>query len=60
MIIVYFETDVEPMRRTAEIVAVFQDDDVYNACVPTLEKLAKKKKMILTESMEEEAWPVNA
>lgn len=55
MIIVYFETDVEPMRRTAEIVAVFQDDDVYNACVPTLEKLAKKKKMILTESMEEEA-----
>lgn len=34
---VYFESSV-----TAEAVAVFDDEETYNACYPALKKIAKK------------------
>ena len=55
MIIAYFESGSH-----AELVGIFNDEDAFNACAPALKKLAGKHRMILTESMEEEAWPVNA
>lgn len=33
----------------AERVAVFADDEIYNLCVPALERYAKKNGKILTE-----------
>ena len=43
---VYFESN-----STAELVATFNDEEIYIACVPALEKLAKKNKMMLSESV---------
>ena len=42
----YFESN-----STAELVATFNDEEIYIACVPALEKLAKKHKMMLSESV---------
>lgn len=42
---VYFESSSH-----AEIVAYFNDEETYMACLPSLEKLAKKNRMIVTES----------
>ena len=49
MVKVYFET-----QRTAELVAVFDEETIYNGCLPTLEKLAKEIGMFVTESIEDE------
>jgi hypothetical protein len=48
MIKVFFES-----KYHAEEVATFTDEDVYNTCLPLLKKLAKKGRMIVTESVEE-------
>jgi DNA-binding phage protein len=45
---VYFESSV-----CAFLVAVFEDEETYAACTPALEKLARKKGMIVTESIGE-------
>lgn len=49
MIVAYFET---PNHGHAEAVGFFKSEEVYMACVPALEKQAKKIGMILTESCE--------
>jgi len=46
MIKVYFES-----KSTSEQIAWFEDEETYMACVPSLEKLAKEHRMILTESI---------
>tara|TARA_R100000231_G_scaffold119285_1_gene89405 strand:+ start:1612 stop:1782 length:171 start_codon:yes stop_codon:yes gene_type:complete len=48
---VYFET---PKGSHAEKVATFTDEEYFDACYPTLEKIAKKHGYILTESFIEE------
>ena len=51
MIIVYFET-TQP--AAAEIVAIFDDEETYNVCFPSLEILAKKHHWdIITESVDD-------
>lgn len=47
MVVVYFET---PNHSYAEIVAVFDSEDLYNACYQALEKKAKEAGMVVTES----------
>jgi hypothetical protein len=49
MIKVYFETE-----NYSELVAVFANEDLYVACVPTLELAASLSNSTLTESVEEE------
>ena len=46
MITVYFE-----YKTGAEIVATFQTEELYIACLPILEEEADKRGCILTESM---------
>lgn len=46
MIEVYFESGSH-----AELVAVFQSEDLYMACLPILEQRAKESNMIVTESV---------
>jgi len=48
---VYFET---PKGSYAEEIATFNDEETYDACYPILEKIAKKYRYILTESLIEE------
>lgn len=51
MIKVYFETE---NGSYAELVAIFDNEETYAACLPALEKLAKKNRMPkVTESVEE-------
>ena len=49
MVVVYFET---PNNSYAEIVAVFDSEEMYNICFPALEKKAKEVNMIVTEGAE--------
>jgi hypothetical protein len=49
MITVYFET-----KNYSEIVATFEDEEVYICCLPALEGLAKGRGMFVTESVTEE------
>ena len=47
MIKVYFEN-----KCHAVLVAIFDDEEIYNACLPTLEKQAKEQKFDkVTESL---------
>ena len=46
MILVFFESD-----NHSELRAVFESDEDYNKCVPTLEKMAADEGMIVTESV---------
>lgn len=46
MIKVYFESG-----RHAELVATFESESVYMACLPILEVLASEQRMIVTESI---------
>lgn len=46
MIKVYFET-----KHSAELIAVFESEEIYNLCVPALEQEAEKRGMTLTESV---------
>lgn len=48
MIVVYFESSAH-----AEIVAAFVDSELYNLCLPILEKAAQDARMIVTESVKE-------
>ena len=50
---VYFETDDIPLRRSAEMVARFNSEEVYDLCFPALKKFAKKHGLIVTESVDE-------
>ena len=38
----------------AELIAVFPNEEVYEACMDALDKYAAKARMIVTESVEEE------
>lgn len=49
MVKVYFESGSH-----AELVAIFDSEELYIACLPTLEEEAKKNNMFVTESIEEE------
>lgn len=49
MVKVYFESKVH-----AELVAIFDSEETYMLCLPTLEKAAKKARMIVTESVQDE------
>ena len=52
MVKVYFELD---NGKYAELVAIFDDEETYDACLPALEKLAKKNNFdLVTESIDEE------
>lgn len=46
-ITVYMES-----RSHAEVVAIFEDEVVYNACVGGLMKLAQKQGLVLTENID--------
>lgn len=48
MIRVYFESNAH-----AELVATFESEELYMACLPTLEKLASWQRMIVTETIDE-------
>lgn len=45
---VYFESDSH-----AELVATFETEDLYIACLPALKRKAKQDRMIVTETIEE-------
>lgn len=49
MVKVYFETP-----NTAELVAIFDNEETYERCFPALGKLAKEIDMFVTESIEDE------
>jgi len=46
MVNVYFETS-----STAELVARFADEETYMECLASLEKLAKQRRMHVSESV---------
>ena len=48
MIKVYFESPIY-----AELVAIFDNEETYLKCLPSLESLAKERVMIITESIDE-------
>jgi hypothetical protein len=48
MIRVYFESNAH-----AELVATFESEELYMSCLPTLERLASKQRMIVTETIDE-------
>jgi hypothetical protein len=48
MIKVYFES-----KNHAELVATFENESIYIACLPTLKKVAKSQGMEVTESIDE-------
>jgi hypothetical protein len=52
-IIVYFET---PKFSHAEVVAQFASEELYEACLPTLEKYAQENGGVVTESMREDEY----
>lgn len=49
MITVYFES-----KWHGEKVATFESEQLYHACLPMLEKMAKQDRMIVSESYDEE------
>lgn len=46
MIKVYFES-----KGHSELVATFEEEDIYMACLPSLEELAAKHRMVVTEEV---------
>lgn len=48
MIRVYFESNAH-----AELVATFESEELYNACLPILEKTASEQRMVVTETIDE-------
>ena len=50
MVVVRFET---PTNSYAEVVAVFDNEKMYEAVLPTLIQIAKENRMIVTESIKE-------
>lgn len=49
-VVVYFET---PKALHAEVVAQFNSEELYMACLPTLEQIAKQDGLIVSESVRE-------
>jgi hypothetical protein len=49
MVKVYAESNCH-----AELIAVFPNEEVYDACSDALDRYAAKARMIITESVEEE------
>ena len=49
MIKVYAESN-----NHAELWATFETEEIYNLCLPIIEKIADRDGMIITESMENE------
>lgn len=54
MVKVYFET-----TSTAELVAVFDNEETYERCFPALERFANEIGMFITESIEDESALTN-
>lgn len=50
MVKVYIETE---NGSYAELIATFESEEAYNYCFPHLERFARSKGMILTESIDE-------
>ena len=50
-IIVYFENESPSF---GEVVAHFANEDIYNACLPALEKMANDCNMFVSESYRED------
>ena len=50
-IVVYFET---PKFNHAEVVAQFSSEELYEACLPALEKYASGNGWVVTESVRED------
>jgi hypothetical protein len=50
MIKVYFEV----LYTHCELIAVFDDEDTYNACLPALEAIAEERGGIITEGVYED------
>ena len=50
-IVVYFET---PKFNYAEVVAQFSSEELYEACLPVLEKYASENGWVVTESVRED------
>lgn len=48
MVVVHFET---PNNSYSERVAIFDNEKMYEACLPTLKQIAKENRMIVTESI---------
>lgn len=46
MVVVYFES-----KTHAEQVATFEDEELFNLCLPLLEKHAEENRMFLTETI---------
>jgi len=51
MINVFFGT---ASGSSMDIVAKFEDDEIYNACLPSLERLARRDKLVVIESVVED------
>lgn len=49
MIRVYFESNIH-----AELIATFESEESYTACLPALEKLASKQGMIVTDHLDDD------
>jgi len=49
MVTVYFEA-----KAGAHVVAQFDNEETYMACLPALEKLGESKGYVVTESLDEE------
>ena len=55
MVKVYFENlGANGTSNYAELVAIFDSEEMYDVCLPALEKEAKNAGMIITESVEDE------
>ena len=54
MVKVFFESNSH-----AEQVAVFEEEDLYMACLPALEEQAEKDRMVVTESIDGDTFPNN-
>lgn len=56
MVKAYFEN-----KHYSELVAIFQDEETYETCLPALEKLAKKHNFnMVTESVVERLIVINS
>lgn len=54
---VYFETpSATGGNMYAELVAQFNDESLYTACFPALEKIATDIRMVVTESIKEDIY----
>lgn len=54
MIKVYFESSKDSLTsdgRYAELVAIFDTEEIYMICLPSLEVQARDNRMIVTESL---------